>query len=202
MAFLFTDNLSDLRSYKALGADGMSVDWSQVVSAINRMNSNDARKAVRSVLRKTGNKIKKPVASQIKRLYPGGKRYPRNKGRKAGMLRGVKYGPLYRDVKMSVYRNVKGVNVSIFSPKRGKNRWCVLIWQNDGTNERANKRSIYAKVSRSRKKVFLATNGNQSRGRIQPAHFFEDMAASQLQQAASYSAGEFSRVLVQQYNRQ
>ena len=198
MAFTATDIIGS----KIVGDNGMSVDWSKVVSAINRMTNNDARKAVRSVLRKAGNQIKKPVANEVKRLYPGGKHYPRNKGRKSGVLRGVKYGPLYKDVKMSVYKSVKGVNVSIFSPRKGQNRWCVLMWQNDGTNERANKRSIYTKVSKSRKKVFLSTNGNQSRGRIQPAHFFEDVAQAQLNQAANYAANEFSRVLVAQYNKQ
>ena len=198
MAFQATDIIGS----KIVGDNGMSVDWSKVVSALNRMTNYDARKAMRSVLRKAGNQIKKPVANEVKRLYPGGKYYPRNKGRKAGVLRGVKYGPLYKDVKMSVYKSVKGVNVSIFSPRKGQNRWCVLMWQNDGTNERANKRSIYTKVAKTRKKVFLSTNGNQSRGRIQPAHFFENVAQAQLNQAANYAANEFSRVLVAQYNKQ
>ena len=200
MGFLFTDNLAEVRSYRAIGGDGVSVDWSQVVAALNRMNNNDARKAVKSIMRKTGNRIKKPVASEVKRLYPGNKKYPRNPGRKSGMLRGVKYGPLYRDVKMSVYKNAKGVNVSLFSPKKGNNRWAVLMWQNDGTNERGIKRSTYIKTSQSRKRVFYSANGN-SRGRIQPSHFFEETAQANLQSAADFSAKEFSRVLVDQFNK-
>ena len=200
MAFLFTDSFSDLKTYRQIGGDGVQVDWSRVVSAIQRMDNKEAQKTVKSIMRKTGNKIKKPVAEEIKRLYPGGKKYPRNKGRKAGVLRGVQYGPLFKDVKMSVYKNSKGVNVSLFSPKKKQNRWSVLMWLNDGTNERANKRSIYAKSAKSRKKVFLSSNG-QNRGRIIPAHFFERVAEQNLQSAADYSASEFSRMLVAQFNK-
>jgi hypothetical protein len=200
MAFLFTDSFSDLKTYRQIGGDGVQVDWSRVVSAIQRMDNKEAQKTVKSIMRKTGNKIKKPVAEEIKRLYPGGKKYPRNKGRKTGVLRGVQYGPLFKDVKMSVYKNSKGVNVSLFSPKKKQNRWSVLMWLNDGTNERANKRSIYAKSAKSRKKVFLSSNG-QNRGRIIPAHFFEQVAEQNLQSAADYSASEFSRMLVAQFNK-
>ena len=200
MAFLFTDSFSDLKTYRQIGGDGVQVDWSRVVSAIQRMDNKEAQKTVKSIMRKTGNKIKKPVAEEIKRLYPGGKKYPRNKGRKAGVLRGVQYGPLFKDVKMSVYKNSKGVNVSLFSPKKKQNRWSVLMWLNDGTNERANKRSIYAKSAKSRKKVFLSSNG-QNRGRIIPAHFCEQVAEQNLQSAADYSASEFSRMLVAQFNK-
>ena len=101
---------------------------------------------------------------------------------------------------MSVYKNSKGVNVSLFSPKKKQNRWSVLMWLNDGTNERASKRSIYAKSANSRKKVFLSSNG-QNRGRITPAHFFEQVAEKNLQSAADYSASEFSRMLVAQFNK-
>ena len=200
MAFLFTDSFSDLKTYRQIGGDGVQVDWSRVVSAIQRMDNKEAQKTVKSIMRKTGNKIKKPVAEEIKRLYPGGKKYPRNKGRKTGVLRGVQYGPLFKDVKMSVYKNSKGVNVSLFSPKKKQNRWSVLMWLNDGTNERANKRSIYAKSAKSRKKVFLSSNG-QNRGRIIPVHFFEQVAEQNLQSAADYSASEFSRMLVAQFNK-
>ena len=189
-----------MAEYAVVGGTGMSVDWTRVVASLQRMTNNDARKAVRQIKRKAGTKIRKPIQADIKQRYPGGKKYPRNKGRKKGMLRGVQYGPLYKDVKMSVYKNSKGVNVSLFSPKQKQNRWCVLMWLNDGTNQRSSQRSIYTKISKSRKKLFLATNG-MNRGRLNPVRFFESVAQSNVQSASEYAAQEFERKLVQQFNK-
>ena len=182
---------------------GLEVDWSQVVASINRMTNKDARSAVAKILRSSARKyIRKPVQAEVKKRYPGGKKYPKNKGRKSGMLKGVQYGPLYKDVKLSVYKNRRGVNVSLFSPKKGANRWCVLMWLNDGTHERGNKRSTYKYNKETKGKDFIRRNGNEYRGRIAPSDFFEEVAVGGLAEAANFSASEFGRVLVNRFNGQ
>lgn len=192
--------MSEQAAYSVVGGNGVSVDWSKVVASFQRMTNADARKAAKQIMRKAGNKIKKPVQEVIKQRYPGGKKYPRNKGRKSGMLKGVQYGSLYKDVKMSVYKNAKGVNVSLFSPKQKQNRWCVLMWLNDGTNERGAQRSIYTKTSKSRRKQFASSSG-MNRGKLSPAKFFEDVAQGNTNSAAEFAAVEFERKLVQQFNK-
>lgn len=182
---------------------GLVVDWSQVVASINRMTNKDARSAVAKILRSSARKyIRQPVQKEVKRRYPGNKKYPKNKGRKSGMLKGVQYGPLYKDVKLSVYKNRRGVNVSLFSPKKGANRWCVLMWLNDGTHERGNKRSTYKYKKETKRKDFIRRNGNEYRGKIAPSDFFQEVAVGGLQQASNFAASEFGRVLVNRFNGQ
>ena len=210
------------KQYYELNGSGIEVDWSAVARSIRNMTNNDARKAVKRIIRQSANKIKKPVQAEIKSRYPGGKKYPKNPGRKSGYLRGKHYGPLYKDVKVSVYKNAQGASVSLFSPKNpAKNRWCVLIWQNDGTEERTAKRSIYQKATtyghkswwwngqmrhsyqrKNGKMSFLANREAPSRGRLSPSHFFETTAQASLNQSADFAAAEFQRVFVTQFNKQ
>lgn len=181
---------------------GLEVDWTQVVSAIRNMTSKEARKFVGNILRTAGRKhIKKPVQEEIKQRYPGGKTYPRNKGRKSGWFKGKQYGPLWKDVKMSVYKNRNGVNVSLFSPKKGQNRWCVAMWLNDGTNERGNERSKYKYHSGSKTRSFLNASGRMSRGRIVPTHYFENIARAGLATAAESVPQDISRILAEKFNQ-
>ena len=67
------------------GSDGVSIDWSDTVAALQRMDPKNTRKLVKKVLREAAKAIKIPVQQDIKRLYPGGKFYPRDPNRKPGM---------------------------------------------------------------------------------------------------------------------
>lgn len=181
---------------------GLEMDWTSVVNAIRNMSNKDARNFVGKMLRQAGRRyIKKPVQQEIKRRYPGGKVDPRNKGRKSGVLRGVQYGPLWKDVKMTVYKNRNGVNVSLFSPKKGQNRWCVAMWLNDGTNERRSSRSEYKYNTTTKGKDFIRAVGKYNRGRITPSNYFEAVARQGLFTASNSVAQDISRGLVDRFNR-
>ena len=181
---------------------GLEIDWTSVVSAIQNMTNKEARKFVGKCLRDAGRKyIRKPVQQEIKRRYPGGKVDPRNKGRKSGVLRGIQYGPLWKDVKMTVYKNRNGVNVSLFSPKKGQNRWCVAMWLNDGTNERRSSRSEYKYNTTTKGKDFVRARGQFNRGRITPSNYFETVARQGLFAASNSVAQDISHALANRFNQ-
>lgn len=199
----FTENLG----YAVIGSgsDGVSIDWSDTVAAIQRMDPKNARKLVKRVLREAGKVIKVPVQQEIKRLYPGGKFYPRDPNRKPGMFKGQKRDPLYKAVKVYVYKNAHGLNVNIYPPKKKRDVGLVLAeWLEAGTDERGHKRSTYKSVTlkgghKSKHRYFTNYNG-QYRGRISPAHYFDRTANENLGRAADYAEAEFPKKLADQFN--
>lgn len=189
-----------------VGSDGVSIDWSDTVAAIQRMDPKNAKKIVRKVLREAGKMIRVPVQQEIKRLFPGGKHYPRDPNRKPGMFRGQKRDPLYKAAHVYIYKNSHGLNVNIFPPKKKKNVGLVLAeWLEAGTDERGHVRSTYKSVTlkgghKSKHRYFTNYNG-QYRGRITPGNYFRPVADEALGRAATYSEEAFQRNLVEQFNR-
>lgn len=183
------------------GSDGVSIDWSDTVAALQRMDPKNTRKLVKKVLREAAKAIKIPVQQDIKRLYPGGKFYPRDPNRKPGMFKGQKRDPLYKAVKICVYKNAHGVNVNLFPPKKKRDVGLVLAeWLESGTEERGHKRSTYKSKNKSKHRYFTGYNG-QYRGRISPAHFFDRTANENLERAAEIAEQEFQNKLAEQFNK-
>lgn len=121
------------------------------------MEKDALRPAFKKAFRQAGKVLLSAVQGVVKQKYPGGKRAD------SGKLRGVQYGPLCEDVKMGIYKNGEGVNVSIFSNRKRQNRWCVLYWLNNGA-DRTGAKSAYTRM----------TNGHapSARGVLSPSNFF------------------------------
>lgn len=174
------------------------------------LNRPENKKVTKSAFRAGATVIKKREQERVKQIhckspefknkYPGRKRkYPNQKGHVHGMLRGVDYGALTKDIKVRVYRNGGGANVSLYSQKK-QNRWCVLMWLNEGTSPRGTKRSTYqntydygykqwrykgqtyVSMRRATGKAFAASNG-ANRGQIPAMEYFLPTAKAALAEA-------------------
>lgn len=138
--------------------------------------------------------VRKAVAQGIESVIPyrQGKDYHRH-----GMLRGKQYGPLKDDVKRSVSKDASGGSVSIYSPKNGDNRWCVLQWLNAGTLQRTT--GGRTRIGKNGETKFVKNGGQQgNRGSIKALNFFMPSAQSGVGAAETYILNETIKILTKQ----
>ena len=140
--------------------------------------------------------VRKSVAQGIESVIPyrQGKDYHQH-----GMLRGKQYGPLKDDVKRSVSKDASGGSVSIYSPKNGDNRWCVLQWLNAGTLQRTT--GGRTRIGKNGETKFVANyNGSKqgNRGSLQALNFFMPSAQSGVGAAETYILNETIKILTKQ----
>lgn len=138
--------------------------------------------------------VRKSVAQGIESVIPyrQGKDYHQH-----GMLRGKTYGPLKDDVKRAVSKDASGGSVSIYSPKNGDNRWCVLQWLNAGTLQRTT--GGRTRIGKNGETKFVK-NGSQvgNRGSLQALNFFLPSAQSGIGGAETYILNETIKILTKQ----
>ena len=135
--------------------------------------------------------VRKAVAQGIESVIPyrQGKDYHQH-----GMLRGKQYGPLKDDVKRSVSKDASGGSVSIYSPKNGDNRWCVLQWLNAGTLQRTT--GGRTRIGKNGETKFVKNGGQQgNRGSIKALNFFLPSAQSGVGAAETYILNETIKIL-------
>lgn len=138
--------------------------------------------------------VRKAVAQGIESVIPyrQGKDYHQH-----GMLRGKQYGPLKDDVKRSVSKDASGGSVSIYSPKNGDNRWCVLQWLNAGTLQRTT--GGRTRIGKNGETKFVKNGGQQgNRGSIKALNFFLPSAQSGVGAAETYILNETIKILTKQ----
>ena len=138
--------------------------------------------------------VRKAVAQGIESVIPyrQGKDYHQH-----GMLRGKQYGPLKDDVKRSVSKDASGGSVSIYSPKNGDNRWCVLQWLNAGTLQRTT--GGRTRIGKNGETKFVKNGGQQgNRGSIKALNFFMPSAQSGVGAAETYILNETIKILTKQ----
>ena len=138
--------------------------------------------------------VRKSVAQGIESVIPyrQGKDYHQH-----GMLRGKQYGPLKDDVKRSVSKDASGGSVSIYSPKNGENRWCVLQWLNAGTLQRTT--GGRTRIGKNGETKFVKNGGQQgNRGSIKALNFFMPSAQSGVGAAETYILNETIKILTKQ----
>ena len=138
--------------------------------------------------------VRKVVAQGIESVIPyrQGKDYHQH-----GMLRGKEYGPLKDDVKRSVSKDASGGSVSIYSPKNGDNRWCVLQWLNAGTLQRTT--GGRTRIGKNGETKFVKNGGQQgNRGSIKALNFFMPSAQSGVGAAETYILNETIKILTKQ----
>ena len=138
--------------------------------------------------------VRKSVAQGIESVIPyrQGKDYHQH-----GMLRGKTYGPLKDDVKRSVSKDASGGSVSIYSPKNGENRWCVLQWLNAGTLQRTT--GGRTRIGKNGETKFVKNGGQQgNRGSIKALNFFLPSAQSGVGAAETYILNETIKILTKQ----
>lgn len=138
--------------------------------------------------------VRKSVAQGIESVIPyrQGKDYHQH-----GMLRGKQYGPLKDDVKRSVSKDASGGSVSIYSPKNGDNRWCVLQWLNAGTLQRTT--GGRTRIGKNGETKFVKNGGQQgNRGSIKALNFFMPSAQSSVGAAETYILNETIKILTKQ----
>ena len=138
--------------------------------------------------------VRKSVAQGIESVIPyrQGKDYHQH-----GMLRGKQYGPLKDDVKRSVSKDASGGSVSIYSPKNGDNRWCVLQWLNAGTLQRTT--GGRTRIGKNGETKFVKNGGQQgNRGSIKALNFFMPSAQSGVGAAETYILNETIKILTKQ----
>lgn len=107
------------------------VDWSQFRDMVRGLTGQELRRAIDKAVRKSSKLIQKGVADEIKSQWPnsGG----RKKRTKAGWFT---TRPIWRDVKIAVWRKSVGSTISLYSSRHPDSRAYVLRYLNSPTGER------------------------------------------------------------------
>ena len=100
----------------------------ELSAKLRRMAGVDVSKTMKKVWADVVKPIEKHLQEVVKQRYP----------HKKGILRGKKYGPLYKDIDKKIWSKGGGACVYIF--RNNKGRQCVLRWLDAGTQQRQTER--------------------------------------------------------------
>lgn len=103
----------------------VEVDAKKVNELLTALNDQEAKKGIKSGLRKSAGIIRKQVQSNLAAVVPGAAHS--RTGRK----------PLKNEINIAVYRNASGARVDLLDKRRKGSRAFMLKFFEDGTKERA-----------------------------------------------------------------
>lgn len=99
----------------------VEVDVKQVNELLSRLNDKEAKKAIKSAIRKSALIIRKQAQSNWISACPDGER-------------------LAKEINIAVYRNASGARVDLLDKRKKGSKQFVLKFFNSGTQERATKK--------------------------------------------------------------
>lgn len=125
----------------------VEVDADKVNRLLTQLNDKEAKKAIKSAIRKSALIIRKQAQQNLVASFPNTKASATKKG--------VTYKPLKNEINISVYRNASGARIDLLDRRKSGSRAYVLKFMELGTNERA-------------------TNKGANRGSMNACYFFRD----------------------------
>lgn len=125
----------------------VEVDADKVNRLLTQLNDKEAKKAIKSAIRKSALIIRKQAQQNLVASFPNTKTSATKKG--------VTYKPLKNEINISVYRNASGARIDLLDRRKGGSRAYILKFMELGTNERA-------------------TNKGANRGSMNACYFFRD----------------------------
>ena len=134
----------------------VEVDTQRINGLLDRLNDGEARKAIKSALRKSILIIRKQAQDNLVSAVIDAE-FPSTKN-------GTSYKPLKNEINITVYRNASGSRVDMIDRRRKGSRAYMLKWFESGTKVRATKKRA-------------------NRGSINAFHFFSNAVKSKQKEA-------------------
>lgn len=163
----------------------IEINTANIEKMLGGLKRSELTPAFKVAFRKAAGVLASAVRNRVRQDYPGGRRA------NSGVLRGVQYGPLYKDVKMTVYKSGEGANVSLFSRSK-PNRWCVLYWLNDGADRTGSKAAYTRKTG---------GHAPADRGTLPKRDFFAQAVGGAKSRAEQTLVKELPDAIVKQINK-
>lgn len=147
-----SDNYSGRNLYR------VEVDTKRVNELLDRLNDDEAKKAIKSALRKSILIIRKQAQDNLVMSV--------NNAEFSSSRNGTTFKPLKNEINLVVYRNASGARVDMIDRRKKDSRAYMLKWFESGTKERATKK-------------------NANRGSINASRFFSNAVKSKQKDAES-----------------
>ncbi|OKZ14431.1 hypothetical protein [Bacteroides stercorirosoris] len=119
-------------SNEIISGHRVSVDVEQVNRLLTQLNDKDAKKAIKSAIRKSALIIRKEAQNRLVSLIPN--------ANKSVTKKGTTYKPLKNDINLAVYRDAGGARIDLLNKRKKGARAYVLRFIELGTVERATKK--------------------------------------------------------------
>lgn len=145
-------------NYTGRGLYRVEVDTKKINELLDRLNDNEARKAISSALRKSILIIRKQAQINLVSAVTDAEF--------GSTKNGISFKPLKNEINISVYRNASGARVDLIDRRKKGSRAYMLKWFESGTKERATKKGA-------------------NRGIINASHFFSNAVKSKQKEAES-----------------
>lgn len=145
-------------NYTGRGMYRVEVDTKRINELLDRLNDNEARKAISSALRKSILIVRKQAQTNLVSAVTDAEF--------GSIKNGVSFKPLKNEINIAVYRNASGARVDLIDRRKKGSRAYMLKWFESGTKERATKKGA-------------------NRGIINASHFFSNAVKSKQKEAES-----------------
>lgn len=145
-------------NYTGRGLYRIEVDTKRINELLDRLNDNEARKAISSALRKSILIVRKQAQTNLVSAVTDAEF--------GSIKNGVSFKPLKNEINIAVYRNASGARVDLIDRRKKGSRAYMLKWFESGTKERATKKGA-------------------NRGIINASHFFSNAVKSKQKEAES-----------------
>jgi hypothetical protein len=119
-------------SNEIISGHRVSVDVEQVNRLLTQLNDKDAKKAIKSAIRKSALIIRKEAQNRLVSLIPN--------ANKSVTKKGTTYKPLKNDINLAIYRDAGGARIDLLNKRKKGARAYVLRFIELGTVERATKK--------------------------------------------------------------
>ena len=119
-------------SNEIISGHRVSVDVEQVNRLLTQLNDKDAKKAIKSAIRKSALIIRKEAQNRLVSSIPNAS--------KSVSKNGTTYKPLKNDINLAVYRDAGGARIDLLNKRKKGARAYVLRFIELGTVERATKK--------------------------------------------------------------
>lgn len=149
-------------NYTGRGLYRVEVDAKKVNDLLDRLNDDEARKAIKSALRKSILIIRKQAQENLVNAV--------DRAEFGGTKNGVSFKPLKNEINIAVYRNASGARVDLLDRRKKNSRAFMLPFFESGTQ----KRTAYEKS---------ATHKPANRGSINASHFFSNAVKTKQKEA-------------------
>ena len=150
----------------------VEVDAKKVHELLDRLNDDEAKKAIKSALRKSILILRKQAQENLVSAVTDAEF--------GSTKNGVSFKPLKNEINIAVYRNASGARVDLLDRRKKGSRAYMLKWFESGTKERFTKESSTRSFWTNKKRV---TKKAAYRGSINASHFFSNAVKSKQKEA-------------------
>lgn len=136
----------------------VEVDVEKINRLLTQLNDKEAKKAIKSAIRKSALIIRKGAQNNLVSLFPN--------AANSVVKNGISHKPLKNDINLAVYKNASGARIDLLDKRKKDARSYILRFIELGTSERATKKGA-------------------NRGNMSAYNFFSDAVTAKKSEAES-----------------